>query len=449
MFTHLLRAMGAADLVVQEGSGLLLHGVTGERLVNHYSFYAAFTSTEEYRLIGDGRPIGSLPVDKLLVEGSLLIFGGRRWRVLAVDTARKVITLTRTRGGKAPRFTGDGPTVADRVRRQMLLVLTRPEVPAYLDGTAQRLLAEARATFADLNLDTHTIFGTETETLVLPWRGDDIMSTLALAFTSHGLPATADGLALTVAAAPSVIRAAAAELAGQAPPDPCELAALVKYKARDKYDRYLDEHLLTASFAAASLDVPGAWEALRDMASDSGPVILDETPADLADVDRADDSAIETLKGCGFAVVDVETTGLAVNRGDRIIEIAVVQVDRDGRFGDVWSTLVNPDRDPGPTHITGWAELTWLARHDSPTLPVIWRPRSPGASSSRTTRCSTCPACMRSTHAPGIRFHPGRPCAPLTPPTCCDPTGHAGSPPAPPRKASRLSVPIRLLVMRS
>ena len=53
-----------------------------------------------------------------------------------------------------------------------------------------------------------------------------------------------------------------------------------------------------------------------------------------------------------FSVLDVETTGLSPNR-DRIIEIAVVRCAPDGSFLDEWSTLVDPGRDPGPTHIHG------------------------------------------------------------------------------------------------
>lgn len=52
-----------------------------------------------------------------------------------------------------------------------------------------------------------------------------------------------------------------------------------------------------------------------------------------------------------FAVVDVETTGL-YNK-DRITEIAIVTMDRDGNVIDEWDTLVNPQRDIGPTHIHG------------------------------------------------------------------------------------------------
>ncbi|MEV4440716.1 DEDDh family exonuclease [Streptomyces sp. NPDC049577] len=53
----------------------------------------------------------------------------------------------------------------------------------------------------------------------------------------------------------------------------------------------------------------------------------------------------------GYAVVDVETTGLA--RDDRIVSAAVYQLDARGRVEDRWYTLVNPERDPGPVWIHG------------------------------------------------------------------------------------------------
>lgn len=52
-----------------------------------------------------------------------------------------------------------------------------------------------------------------------------------------------------------------------------------------------------------------------------------------------------------YAVLDVETTGL-FNK-DRVIEIAIAQVDRDGRVTDRWETLVNPRRDLGPQELHG------------------------------------------------------------------------------------------------
>jgi DNA polymerase-3 subunit epsilon len=53
-----------------------------------------------------------------------------------------------------------------------------------------------------------------------------------------------------------------------------------------------------------------------------------------------------------YAVVDVETTGLDPAT-DRIVEVAVVRCDRHGRVESEWSSLVQPDRDPGPTAVHG------------------------------------------------------------------------------------------------
>lgn len=54
----------------------------------------------------------------------------------------------------------------------------------------------------------------------------------------------------------------------------------------------------------------------------------------------------------GFAVIDVETTGLSPAR-HRIVEIAVVQTDVRGNPLKEWSTRINPQGPVGATHIHG------------------------------------------------------------------------------------------------
>ena len=58
----------------------------------------------------------------------------------------------------------------------------------------------------------------------------------------------------------------------------------------------------------------------------------------------------------GYAVVDVETTGLA--RDDRIVSAAVYRLDARGEVEDHWYTTVNPERDPGPVWIHGLTSET-------------------------------------------------------------------------------------------
>lgn len=55
----------------------------------------------------------------------------------------------------------------------------------------------------------------------------------------------------------------------------------------------------------------------------------------------------------GYAVVDVETTGLNPGGRDRVLEIAIVRLDANYRPIGSWSTLINPLRDVGPTRIHG------------------------------------------------------------------------------------------------
>lgn len=68
-----------------------------------------------------------------------------------------------------------------------------------------------------------------------------------------------------------------------------------------------------------------------------------------------------------WAVVDVETTGLSPGT-DRVLSVAVVHVDEDGRIGESWSTLLNPGRDPGPVHVHG---LTRQMLAGAPTFDAI------------------------------------------------------------------------------
>lgn len=64
-------------------------------------------------------------------------------------------------------------------------------------------------------------------------------------------------------------------------------------------------------------------------------------------------SARANAGGVSFAVVDVETTGFYAQGTDRIVEVAVVQLDENSRTTAEYSSLVNPGRDLGPTPIHG------------------------------------------------------------------------------------------------
>jgi len=66
----------------------------------------------------------------------------------------------------------------------------------------------------------------------------------------------------------------------------------------------------------------------------------------------------------GFAVVDVETTGLFPHR-DRIVEVAIVTMDERLAVQDEFVTLINPHRDVGRTRLHG---ITAADVADAPTF---------------------------------------------------------------------------------
>jgi DNA polymerase-3 subunit epsilon len=59
------------------------------------------------------------------------------------------------------------------------------------------------------------------------------------------------------------------------------------------------------------------------------------------------------LDAVPYAALDVETTGFSPRMGDRVVEIAVVRMAPDGTIQDEFATLVDPERDVGPTRVHG------------------------------------------------------------------------------------------------
>jgi len=271
-FAALLRDMGGHDLVRQDSRGWLLPGGHGDRLLNHYSFYAAFQTSQDYRLVTAGRTLGSLPVDRPILPGTLLIFNGHRWRVLGIDTAQRIIELTSSGDGQPPVFPGAGGEVADEVRRAMKDLYRSDVTPRYLDRSAQTMLGEGRIAFHCLGLADQAIVGWDDETLLFPWRGDRIMTTLSVTLASHGLHVGQEGVCLAVGGTtPTGLWNLIRRLAAEPPPDPLALADTVRAKTQDKYDRYLCGDLLNLAYAARALDIPAAWAAIADLAALPAP----------------------------------------------------------------------------------------------------------------------------------------------------------------------------------
>lgn len=267
VFSMLLRAMGDHDLVSQMDDGTLIHGLKGERIVNHYTFYAVFETPDEFRMIHDGHVLGTMSLDQSVAEGNYIIFGGKRWKVLAVDQHEKRIDVVPGPGGKPPLFDPNrGGMVHDEVRKRMRLVYEGVETPAYIDSTARALLCEARQSYTQLDLARTRIIKDGRDTLFFACRGDRIMNTLIVMLIDRGISASLAGPALTAhERTPEDVIRALEEIREDRHLDAGHLAMIVGNKRVEKYDWVLSEELLDLEYASSSLDLQGARSAIDDL----------------------------------------------------------------------------------------------------------------------------------------------------------------------------------------
>ena len=193
LFARLLRQLGSSDmaLIEQAPDGTLLLGQKGERMVEHYSFYAVFQTPQEYRIIAENKDLGTLPITMLMVPDMAIIFSGRRWRILEVRDSEKVIKVSADQVGIPPKFSGTGGLIHDRVVAEMHEVLTSTGTPEYLDETAAELLEGARFEIQNLGLDVKFIQAAgKRRSLIATWVGTIKTSTLALMLTTKGYKVT-------------------------------------------------------------------------------------------------------------------------------------------------------------------------------------------------------------------------------------------------------------------
>lgn len=261
-FAELIRHLGQKELVMQESSGLLLHGRIGERLVNHYDFYAAFAAEEEFRIVAGGRPLGTLPVSQVLSIGQRILFAGKTWLVDEVDDQRKTIFVVRSGGGTPPLFSGGTGRTHTRVRQRMRELLeSHDRPPSYLDETAARFLLEARSHYASRHLAEEILLDQGRQALLLTWLGDAANEALACILMRRGFIAAASGPGVEVhkgeRSAEDILDALVDAAVDDAPPVDLLLAD-VRNLQREKWDWALPDSLLRRAYASLCLDLDEA-----------------------------------------------------------------------------------------------------------------------------------------------------------------------------------------------
>lgn len=265
-FKSLLKHMGACGLLTQLASGEMVIGVEGEKLTNHYTFYAVFNTPEEFRIVAGNRTLGTVPVDSPLLPDQHIIFGGRRWKVTEIEVEKKVIYVEATKGGQPPQFSGGGMSVHDVVRQEMLAIYRENDYRIaigskrvdYADATARSLFEEGCNNFKRYNLQNSHFIADGQRSYILPWMGDKVVNTITALLMRRRFKASSFAGVIEIEhASLSSVQHALKEMQLTGLPSESELAADVPEKYLDKYDDYLPESLLTKGYGAKAYDIEG------------------------------------------------------------------------------------------------------------------------------------------------------------------------------------------------
>jgi ATP-dependent helicase Lhr and Lhr-like helicase len=260
LFRQILGDMAVADLIEGTSQSDFILGLQGEKIVRSKEFYTAFLTPEEFSVLHDGRRIGSVAMFPATNTDQFLILAGRRWRVLEINTERRVILVVPAKGGRLPVFrVSGGPDIHPRVREKMRTILFDEEVPVYLDATAKTMLASARQEARTAKLAKQSFRLEGRELLWFTWTGTRIQRTL-LTFLREvtGARVEDEGIALAFdGLGENDVRCALRDFVQKTPTSEA-LAASVPNKSLEKYEPFLSDELQAVVFGRNCLDVEGA-----------------------------------------------------------------------------------------------------------------------------------------------------------------------------------------------
>lgn len=263
-YRTLLRHLIGIDHISQTENGGLIVGLTGERIVNNYKFYAVFQENVEYSVRAGSEELGTIV--KPPPTGEKIAIAGRVWLVEEVDHKKREVYCTLVKGN-IPAYFGDvAGDIHTHILERMYRVLAEQQNYPYLMRHAVCRLAEARQTFAKAGIAGSPLVHLGGKMWALfPWLGSYAFLALERFLKLRcgprlGLRGLSTSrpyyLQFTMQVSEEDFYRITAEEAAK-DFDPMELLYPKEVPVFEKYDEYLPEELVRKGFALGVLDVAG------------------------------------------------------------------------------------------------------------------------------------------------------------------------------------------------
>lgn len=177
-FRLFLRHLLDIDHLERTIEGGLIVGVSAEKVINNFKFYAIFPDVEEYSVKHNGGIIGSIVVPPS--EGDRFSLAGRTWEVTEVDAKKKVVTVKPSKQSvTCSSWRGSTGEIHTRILQRMNKVLQETTQYSYLQPGAQQRLKDARELVKSIGLLQNPIQLIDEEVCcIFPWMGTIAFRTL-------------------------------------------------------------------------------------------------------------------------------------------------------------------------------------------------------------------------------------------------------------------------------
>ena len=152
-----------------EDRGLIV-GLSGERIINSYKFYAVFKDSEDFTVRCDSEEIGTITTPPPV--GDRFALAGRVWEVREVDIVRKLIFVKSVDGKMEISWPGDSGEIHTRLLVAMKKVLFGGKKYSFLGDNATARLENARRVAKNAGMDRDRVIFLGGQSYVLfPWLG--------------------------------------------------------------------------------------------------------------------------------------------------------------------------------------------------------------------------------------------------------------------------------------
>ncbi|GIP23168.1 DEAD/DEAH box helicase [Paenibacillus sp. J22TS3] len=155
----------------------LIIGLTGEKIVNNFRFYAVFKDDEEHSVYNGSEELGSITT--VPPPGYCFSLAGKLWKVVEVDTKHKAVYVKAAKGKVDTLWLGSGGDIHTIVTQKMREVLASGEIYSYLSPEAVNRLERARRLARESGLLKEIIVPAGGDSLfILPWIGSKQFRTM-------------------------------------------------------------------------------------------------------------------------------------------------------------------------------------------------------------------------------------------------------------------------------